>query len=426
MERSGNSSQVGFLVKTYPKLSETFILGEILGLQKAGLPMAIYSMQAPTDASFHAHTSKVRAPVFYLPQESKLIALPVIVAHLKTFLHNPRRYCRVLFRIARWHGTECCTSFIKAGWLADRLRQDHVTHLHAHFASQPGSIAELVWMLTGMPYSISAHAKDIYLSDPSSLKRKLANARFTVTCTEHNKEYLESLSPPGVRILRMYHGIDARHFCPGGRHARQGKRPLLLSVGRLRAKKGFDTLVAACAHLRDKGVDFSCNIVGYGPEESNLRRLISDAGLDDHVYLLGKLTHDEVLKQYQRASAFVLPCRILADGDRDGIPNVLLEAMAMELPVVSTAVSGIPEAIEDGRNGLLVPTASAQAIADALTRLLADPVLRERLGRAGRRTVTQRFSHRNLDLLLKLLSGRRQVESSGTTDELGTAYDFCG
>jgi len=426
LERSSNRRQVGFLVKTYPKLSETFILGEILGLQKAGLRMGIYSMQRPTDSSVHAQTSEVTAQVAYLPQDTELPSLAVLSAHLKMLLHDPRRYCRALLGIVASRHSAGLANFAKAGWLAERLRRDRVTHLHAHFASEPASVAELVWSLTGIPYSISAHAKDIYLSNSSSLRRKLANARFTVTCTEHNREYLESVAPPGTRILRMYHGIDVTRFSPGGRRRERTQIPLLLSVGRLRAKKGLDTLIAACGRLRDQGLDFRCNIIGYGPEESNLRQRIRIDHLDDHVHLLGKLTHDKVVEQYRSASAFVLPCRILEDGDRDGIPNVLLEAMAMELPVVSTTVSGIPEAVEHGRNGLLVDPGDAAAIAAALACLLADPALRARLGREGRRTVTRQFSHGNLEILFGLLPVKKPAEKSRAAGDFGAAYDLCG
>lgn len=424
MKNSLNEVRIGFLVKTYPKLSETFILGEILGLEEKSLRISVYSTQRPTDELIHADIARVKAPVSYLP-ESLGDRLPeTVLAHLRVFACHPLRYLATLCSVVVHRETQGGWNFIRAGWLAARLGKDGVAHLHAHFACIPAAIAELTKRLSGISYSISAHAKDIYLSEPRSLARRLAGATFTVTCTEHNREYLASLAPAGARVYRMYHGIDARQFSPSA--SQSAATPVLLSVGRLREKKGLDVLVEACARLRDTGRDFQCRIIGYGPEEQRLREQVERAGLSDRVRLLGKLTRDEVIEHYRQATAFVLPCRVLADGDRDGIPNVLLEAMAMELPVVSTSVSGIPEAVAHERNGLLVPPGDAAAIAAAVQRILDDPLLAGGLGRAGRATVLEHFSTRNLQLLMRLFPCRSEQGLLSLQGELGVAKEFNG
>ena len=202
----------------------------------------------------------------------------------------------------------------------------------------------------------------------------------------------------------MYHGVDAAVFHPRRRLA-VSLVPLIVSVGRLRAKKGLDTLIEACAQLRDRGQPFRCEIVGYGEEQSRLAALITARDLDDHVTLAGKLTRDQVIARYARAALYVQPSRVAADGDRDGIPNVLLEAMAMGLPVLATRVSGIPELVHDRRNGLLVEPDAPAALAVAMSELLDDRALGARLGVAARATVTETFDNdHNLRLVCQLLA----------------------
>lgn len=320
------------------------------------------------------------------------------------------RYLKTLVSALRRPDPGVLENFARAIWLSEKLRQDGIIHVHAHFVNEPAGVAEFVWQLTGLPFSLSAHAKDIYLSPPDVLQRKLAHARFTVTCTEHNRNYLASIARPGTRVSRMYHGIDSKLFEPDRRYPLISSSRLVLSVGRLRAKKGFACLIDACGKLAAQGVEFHCEIIGYGPEKEHLERRIAHAGLENRVSLLGKLTHAEVIARYKEAALFVLPCQVMSDGDRDGVPNALLEAMAMRLPVVSTTVSGIPEAVTHGENGLLVPPGDSAAIAHAITTLLGNTGLCDRLGAAARETVVRKYSDRNLELLISLLPDiRRQA-----------------
>ena len=406
---------LGVLVKTYPKLSETFILEELLGLERLGLSLRLYALAPATDAITHPAVARVRAPLVRLPESMRGHARAFAARHAQLLFGAPLRYFGALGAAAR-RGRRGLRDFARAGWLAGQLRDDGVEHLHTHFIATPADVAELVGRLAAMPFSISAHAKDIYLSDPADLRRKLLAARFTVTCTELNRQTLAAIAPQ-ANVQRMYHGVDHALFHPAQRlplpaHSptNLSALPLILSVGRLRAKKGLDTLIDACAALRQRGQAFVCEIVGYGEEQARLEAQIERLGLGDCVRLPGKLAREQVIARYARAAVYVQPSRIAADGDRDGIPNVLLEAMAMGLPVVASNVSGIPELVGHGHNGLLVEPDQPEALADAIVQLLAQPQLCADLGGQARQTVTASFDNdRNLQRLCGLLEESQEL-----------------
>ncbi len=405
---------IGLLLKTYPKLSETFVLGEILGLEALGVPLAIFSLQQPTDAFAHAQVGKVRAAVRYVTQPARSAMAQAIAAHARVLARHPRGYLRALRETVGSREPDRWSRFVHAGMLANELEAQRIRHVHAHFASEPAALAAVAATMIGGTYSISAHAKDIYMSDPVALAQRLRGAQFTVTCTEYNRHHLQRIGGPGASVHRMYHGIDLERFArrtgPQGRN--QVQPPVILSVGRLREKKGFPTLIEACAQLVARQVPFRCEIIGYGPDEAVLRARIVALGLSHCIHLLGKRAQHEVIEAYARATLFVLPCQIGADGDRDGIPNVLLEAMSMQLPVISTPVSGIPEVIEHDRNGLLVPAQDVGALAHAMERLIMNPAQRAALGMRARDTVARQFSNaRNLVLVRDLLTQASRAPS---------------
>jgi glycosyltransferase involved in cell wall biosynthesis len=389
------------LVKIFPKLSETFVLEEVLGLERLGVALRLYTLGAPTDAMMHPAVARVRSTITCVPASVRDDWSGFVTRHARWLVTRPLHYLRAL-RLAAGRGRSGLSDFARAGWLAGQLRDDGVQHLHTHFISTPADVAELVSRLAGLPFSISAHAKDIYLSNADDLRRKMGAARFTVTCTDFNCRTLRAMAP-GANVQRMYHGIDHGVFHPQRRLA-PSLLPLILSVGRLREKKGLDILIEACHLLRGRGVPFRCEIVGYGEEQDRLQALIASHGLDEQVRLTGKLTREHVIERYARAAVYVQPSRVAADGDRDGIPNVLLEAMAMGVPVVATSVSGIPELVRDGRNGLLIEPDDPVALADAVARLIDDRALGVELGRAARHTVTDTFDNdHNLRLVIQLL-----------------------
>lgn len=400
---------LGILVKTFPKISETFILAELLGLERAGFDLTIFSLQRPTDAISQPAMSRLRARIVYLSDDHPTAARR-LSRHVAAVLRSPAASASAWNDVALPSNGLVARDLDTALALADALRQFAIPHLHSHFIDRTGAIGQLAARFAGIGCSLSAHAKDIYLAHPAALRRRLARARFTTTCTEYNRAALAAVAPPGTSLHRIYHGIDAARFqsmpaLPATAAARDDRPVLrLLAVGRLRPKKGFATLLQACAQLRDRGIAARCEIVGYGEQREQLEAMITELRLDNRVELRGKMSHRELIEVYRQADVFVAPCEIAADGDRDGIPNVLLEAMSMRLAVVSTPVSGIPEIVRDGFNGLLVPPADAPALAAALERLAADPTLRYRLGREARRSVLEQFGEEaNLQSLVSLL-----------------------
>lgn len=401
MSRTGRA--LGVLVKTFPKISETFILAELLGLERQGFDLTIFSLQRPTDAISQPALARLRAKVVYVGDDAptpgqrwsrrmlSAVAAPVATAAA----------CADVARPTNGLGIRDLDTALA---LARALRTADVTHLHAHFIDRTGAIGQMAARFAGIPCSLSAHAKDIYLTSPAALRRRLRRAQFTTTCTEYNRAALAAVAPAGTSLHRIYHGIDTSRFqAQPSPVVAQG--PLqLLAVGRLRPKKGFATLVRACALLRDRGIDARCDIVGYGEQQPELERLVEDLRLTGRVVLRGKMSHRELIDVYAGAHVFVAPCEIAADGDRDGIPNVLLEAMSMRLAVVTTPVSGIPEVVRNGCNGLLVPPADPASLAAALEMLARDPDKRQRLGREARRSVLEQFGEEsNLQDLVGLL-----------------------
>jgi glycosyltransferase involved in cell wall biosynthesis len=284
--------------------------------------------------------------------------------------------------------------FFEAGYLVDILSRSPADHLHAHFASTPTLIALYTHRLSGIPYTFTAHAKDIYVTDPYTLGVKLREARAVVTCTQYNHSFLSKQYGTlcDGKVHSIYHGLDVSQFNFRVPTKLESGAPVILSVARLVEKKGLSNLVAAADILCRRGCLFHLEIIGSGPQRESLHAQAQQLGLADRVTLSGAQPHDAVCFAYQRASVFVLPCVIASDGDRDGIPNVLLEAMASGVPVISTPVSGIPELIHSGRDGLLVPPNDPAVLAAAIETLLASQELRERLARAARAKVESAFS----------------------------------
>jgi glycosyltransferase involved in cell wall biosynthesis len=305
--------------------------------------------------------------------------------------------------------------FFKAGYLVDILLHKPVDHLHAHFASTPTLVAMFAHQLSGIPYSFTAHAKDIYVNDPDVFRVKLERARAVVTCTEYNRRFLQEQFGPlcDGKLHSIYHGLDVSQFKFTLPRRVESGDPVILSVGRLVEKKGLADLIAAADILRRRGHSFQLEIIGSGPLRGALETQVKQLGLEDRTRLLGALAHDRVCLAYQRASVFVLPCLVTSNGDRDGIPNVLLEAMASGVPAVSTPISGIPELIESGVDGLLVPPKDPTSLAEAVERVLASQELGERLARAARAKIEASFSlDSSADRLRGVFDGLKREEHS--------------
>jgi glycosyltransferase involved in cell wall biosynthesis len=391
------ASRVAFVLKGYPRLSETFIAQEIAALERRGLRILIVSLRQPTDARRHPVHDEIRAPLLYLPEYLLLEPLRVLRAWLRQRKTSNYRNARGLWLrdLARDPTPNRIRRFGQALVLADELPED-VGRLHAHFLHTPASVTRYAAMLRGLRWTGSAHAKDIWTTPEWEKREKLASCDWLVTCTAANHAHLSALAPPD-RVELVYHGLDLSRFAPAaprdsanaGSHA--GEPVTLLSVGRLVEKKGTDVLLEALARLP---ADLHWRFVhaGGGPLKDRLEKRARALGIDGRVTWRGALTQTELLAEYRGADLFALASRVARDGDRDGLPNVLAEAQSQGLACVATRVSGIPELIEEGATGLLVAPESPEALARALERLMRDPALRRSVGEAGRRRVQERFT----------------------------------
>lgn len=390
-----------YLIGSYPVLTETFIDREVEGLLRAGVDLQIISIRQPGTTLSPAQQALKGRVTYLLPPS--IVAL--IASQLAAAVRHPRAYFGTLaWLLTRPHGSasrlKTAMHVATGAYAAWVLRKRRGIHIHAHFVDRAATVALVTSRLLATTYSVTAHAADLYAS-PALLPERIGLAKFAVTCTEYNRGYLaELLGPVGRRVLRIYHGLELEHY--DGRRISTGGPPIIVSVGQLKEKKGLEFLIEACRLLRDRGREVRCVIIGDGPLRAKLEQRIDALGLRGQVELAGAMPHEAVIDHYRRGVVFVLPCLIAADGDRDGIPNSILEAMAMSLPIVSTPISGIPEAVRDGEFGSLVAPRDAAALAVALDRLLDDPLAADRMGAAGRRFVMNEFDvRRNLDRLLE-------------------------
>jgi glycosyltransferase involved in cell wall biosynthesis len=398
-----NPPVLGLILKGYPRISETFISNEIRLLENLGFAIHLFSMRQPRENFTHDSVKKIRAPVDYLP-ETLLKPLPRLVYHnICLAVKKPKVYGAALKtayrRFLRTRKSATIKHLLQAGYLVNRfLEASRVTHLHAHFAHSPTSVAMFTGQLSGLPFSFTAHAKDIYTSDPAQLREKIGMARFVITCTEYNcRHLLELANGHKTPIHRIYHGIDVELFTHNAELPRNPVQPYrILTIARLTAKKGLPTIYKALKLLRDRQVAFWHTHIGGGEEREKILSLIKELGLASVTQLLGTRPHAVVLEHYKNADLFVLGCEVAPDGDRDGIPNVLMESMAMGVPVVATNISGIPELVENEKTGLLVPPADPDKLAGAMLRLLTDAQLRNQVAAAGRQRVVKDFDNRRL------------------------------
>ncbi|MBU2489017.1 MAG: glycosyltransferase, partial [Proteobacteria bacterium] len=348
---------LAMVLKGYPRISETFIAHEILRLEELGFSVRILSMRAPREGFHHPVVDRIQARVDYLPQEI-LPGLPrFIPAAAALAAASPARFAAAA-RLARTHliltrKSATVKHLLQGALIAGKLLPGSGARLiHAHFAHSPTSVARFASILSGVPFSFFAHAKDIYTQDPARLAEKIAAARFVATCTEYNRGHLSSLSPDGsTPIHRVYHGIDPDQF--SGRPRPESRPPYnLLTVARMAEKKGLPDVYQALRMLADAGIAFTHTLIGEGDDRPMIEALIQDLGLSDRCRILGARPHGEVVEAFNEADLFVLGCKKAKNGDRDGIPNVLVEALAMGVPVAATRVSALPELVRHEETGL--------------------------------------------------------------------------
>lgn len=420
--------EIGYILKGYPRLSEVFITNEIYLLEKFGLRLRIFSIKREDEKQSHDVVSQIQAPVTYLPAvlsltENNFFAwlwntLPKFFqTHAQLVKSRPAAYGKTLWEVfkmcfkyrtgAIWQPKKVfIKEFLQAGFIAlEVINAKRIRHLHAHFCHGATNIAMFASQLAGVPFSFTAHAKDIYqqkLNPGDLLPVKINRAKFVATCTGANKTYLKNIALNGTPIHTIYHGLNTALFTPAAKPAQT--KTLILSVGRFVEKKGFEDLLLACASLKNKGYNFHCRLVGEkGNHWDHLQQMLATLQLEDCVSMQGEMTHQELCALYQQSTIFALPCRIAEDGDRDGIPNVLAEAMATGLPVVSTDISGIPELVTNGSNGFLVPQKDATALALALEKLMSNVALRQQMGAKARARVCEIFDSKKNTAELKTL-----------------------
>jgi len=370
-ERTGKSLRVGYVLKMFPRLSETFILNELLELERQGVEASVFSLMHPADGRFHGQLAELDLTVEYFPREKlesawgKIRALPAEIAP------GFERWSEAADFLGR-HGIPGDLDLLmRAVLIAARARQHGIGHLHAHFATIATRVAALVNILTGIPFSFTAHAKDIFRQtvDRTLFAELVERAAFAITVSDYNREYIVAHTP-GIdadKLIRLYNGVDLGFFKPNGR-PRSSERPHILSVGRLVPKKGFDHLLRALRACKDGGFPFRASIVGDGEERDALHELRDRLGLGADVEFLGGLPQQEVRRLLEEANLVALACVRDADGNMDALPTVLLEALALDLPIVSTSLTGIPEIVGEDA-GILVPPGDDRAFAHGLEQL---------------------------------------------------------
>jgi len=407
-------AQIAVVVKCWPRLSETFIAQEMAGLEARGLKLVIYSLRLPTDPAIHPVHARVKAPIVYLPEYLKNDPLRVLRAWWKArklpgykaarerFFHDLKRD-RTPNRLRRFGQGLVLAAEMPAG----------IERLYAHFIHTPASATRYAAIMRGLPWSASAHAKDIWTSEEWELKSKLADIDWIVTCTQYARGRLDELVGDRSRLRLVYHGLDLANLPapPLERSRRDGSNPkdpvVILSVGRRVAKKGYDDLIAALAML-PKDLNWRFEHIGAGVLGDSVVHMAEQAGIADRCIWHGALPQKTVFEAYQRADIFVLASKTASDGDREGMPNVLQEAGYQHMAIVSTRSAAIGEFVHDGENGLMADPAAPGQLAEALEKLARNPELRARFGRRANEIVRTRFSYEaGVDFIARALAQPR-------------------
>jgi len=395
--------RIAYVIPAYPPVSsQPFVVNEMIEVQESGNALVILPLYPGSDGGVRHGTFARLAPERVLP--AALVSPGIVLAALATLARHPLRVLRTLAGAHRaaganpWAHVKLLAVAPKALAAARWIAQLGVEHLHAHFATQTADCAAIAGLVAGVPFSFTAHAYDIYSTSPrvrnETLGWKLAHAARVFTVSDFGARLLRSKLPAtdADRVVTVHVGIPIDLFRP---EPQPDAEPLaLLCVARFQEKKGIDTLVDACALLRDRGLAFRLRIFGDGPLFDDVRAQVTRLGLDELVLLPGPAPQEEIARQMRAAHLFVMPCRRDRSGDMDGIPTVFMEAMASGRPVVSCAVSGIPELVRHGETGMLVPSDDAGALADAIVALAADPAARARMATAGRALVERQHDQR--------------------------------
>ena len=422
MGKSRSDKQIGYLLRSYPRLSQTFILNEILALEQLGVSIQIFALTDPHEQVVQMQVEQIQAPVHYLDEAMQARPLGKVMGeNFQVARLHFLGYIRALFYVAtrkkidegytasnRWECFLQAVHLIHILNLEERRTGKKIDHLHAHFAHDPTLIAYLVNCITGLSFSFTAHARDLYQVPEDILTDRIHQASAVVTCCAANIEYLNQIaSSDQSKFSLIYHGVNLKDFQLAtnvGTSARS-EIPIILSVGRLVEKKGFQDLFQALLIVKERGQRFRCTIYGDGPLFQQLKLWIDEHGMAEDILLMGDRSQHELIPIFQGATLFALTPVQTEDGDRDGIPNVLVEAMAVGLPVITTAVAGIPELVDHGENGFLYQQHDVDGISSGITELLSNAEKRKQLGDAASKKVTEQFDITLAGNRLKTLFG---------------------
>ena len=385
--------KVAYVMSRFPRLTETFVLGEMLAVEEQGVDVELFPLLRERGGLVHPEAQALSRRARYLP----FLSLPILRSQLHLLRHERRAYLGALAALLR--GTWGSPNFFlgalgifpKVAHAARLMRAAGVDHVHCHFSNHPAAAGFVVHRLTGLPFSFTAHGFDLHV-DRRMLCEKIAEAAFVVPISDYNRRLMveECGRRAEEKAVVIHCGVDTDFFRP--RESAPAQPPFsLVCVGTLHEVKGQGVLVEACRLLVREGVDLTCTLVGDGRDRAELARAVAEAGLQERVRLAGTLARADVAALLRSAHAVVAPSVPTAEGKREGIPVVLMEAMASGVPVVASGISGIPELVDDGVSGLLVPPRDPPSLARALRRLHDDPELRERLARAGREKVEREF-----------------------------------
>jgi glycosyltransferase involved in cell wall biosynthesis len=402
--------RLAYLFSRYPIVSQTFCDTEIMALERLGVELELYSIYPPPTSFRHGHATRIRAPIHYAPPQ------PILKLGEQQAKRSGRWPAAYIAEHEQRYGREYKAPLRarNALYFADLFRKQGITHFHVHFANRAAQTALFIKHLSGIPFSISTHGQDFMfdLGSDDLLREICAEAEFVANETEFSRGLIERLCPDSAsKLLRVFNGMDLANFrelAPPSPNA----VPRIVSIGRLIEFKGFQHLIPACAELKQRGLAFTCEIIGEGPWRAQLQAAIDSAGVGDCVRLTGALPQEEVFGKLRACDIFTLPCVLDANGTSDVFPTVILEAMASARPVVSTRLAGVPEQIMDGETGLLVQPGNEGELADALARLLQSPELRREFGAAARRRLETEFAIDHTVQPLKACFDRRVKPSA--------------
>ena len=405
-----NRARIAYIMSRFPHLPETFILREMIELRKRGWDIVVYPLIQQKQRVQHNDVESLLNVTKYTPY----LSLKVINANLKTFFRNPAKYLSTLSLVFYKNLTSlkfllrALILFPKSIAIAELMQKDGITHIHAHYATYPALTAWIVNKFSGIPYSITAHAHDLYV-DQTMLETKVRDASFVVTISKFNKDFICKVVGEWARekLFVIHCGIRPEDYTPYVN--KSGNHFMIISIGSLQPYKGHHVLIGACALLRERGLKFSCKIIGGGELQEKLNQQISALKLNGIVELLGPLPQEKVAMLLPRADCYVQPSVITSSGKMEGIPVALMEALACSLPVVATNISGIPELVKPGVTGILVEPGDEASLANAIEKVYANPEIAERMAAAGRKLVFNEFTiMTNIDKLSLLFAKEKQ------------------